>query len=229
MFEWLYNPLYDSMILQGLSVTVEITLFGVLFGLLVGTLLAIGDLYGGKVARGVIAVYVEFFRGSPLFVQLFIAVYAVPALLSLVFPGIQINHLLLAFLIFGLNSAGYQKGYMKGAMQTILDDQMQAGLSVGMSKIQTLRHIILPQAYRIVIPSWTNEFCSLTKSTSTLAFVGITDLVSIGLTIRFQTFEILPVWIVIGAIYLIWITGVSKLMDVIYERKKIPGVELLMQ
>jgi polar amino acid transport system permease protein len=118
---------------------------------------------------------------------------------------------------------------MKGAMQTILDDQMQAGLSVGMSKIQTLRHIILPQAYRIVIPSWTNEFCSLTKSTSTLAFVGITDLVSIGLTIRFQTFEILPVWIVIGAIYLIWITGVSKLMDVIYERKKIPGVELLMQ
>ncbi len=224
MFEWLLNPTYSQMIVQGLGLTVGITLFGVLLGLLIGTLLAIGDLYGGKLTRGVIAVYVEFFRGSPLFVQLFIAVYAVPALL-----GIRIDHYFLAFLIFGLNSAGYQKGYVKGAMQTILDDQMQAGMSVGMSKWQTLRHVILPQAYRIVIPSWTNEFCSLTKSTSTLAFVGLFDLTAAGLAIRFQTFEILPVWIVIGVIYLVWITGVSKLMDVVYERKKIPGVELMMQ
>lgn len=162
--------------------------------------------------------------GSPLFVQLFIVVYTVPAILNF-----RIDHLFLAFLVFGLNSAAYQKGYMKGAMQTILDDQMAAGLSVGMSRIQTLRHVILPQAYRIVIPSWTNEFCSLTKSTSTLAFVGLFDLVSAGLSIRMRTFEILPVWIAIGAIYLVWITGVSKIMDVIYERKKIPGVELAMQ
>jgi polar amino acid transport system permease protein len=226
MFEWLYDPTFGAMILQGLAVTVEITLFGVFLGLLLGTLLAIGDIYGGKLTRGAIAVYVEFFRGSPLFVQLFIVVYGVPALLSLVLPSVQIDHILLAFLIFGLNSAGYQKGYVKGAMQAILDDQMQAGMSVGMSKAQTLRHVILPQAYRIVIPSWTNEFCSLTKSTSTLAFVGIRDLTSAGLSIRFQTFEILPVWIVIGAIYLAWITGFSKLMDIVYEKKKIPGVEL---
>jgi len=224
MFEFLVDPKYYAWIFQGLTLTVEITLFGVCLGLVLGTLLAIGDIYGGKVVRGFIAVYVEFFRGSPLFVQLFIAVYTVPAILNL-----KIDHYLLAFLIFGLNSGGYQKGYMKGAMQTILDDQMAAGLSVGMSKIQTLRHVILPQAYRIVIPSWTNEFCSLTKSTATLAFVGLFDLVSAGISIRMWTYQILPVWIVIGAIYLVWITGVSKLMDVVYERKKIPGIELLMQ
>ena len=224
MFEFLVQPQYYTWILQGLSLTVEITLFGVLLGLVIGTLLAIGDIYGGKLARGAIAVYVEFFRGSPLFVQLFIAVYTVPAILNL-----QIDHALLAFLVFGLNSAAYQKGYMKGAMQTILDDQMAAGLSVGMSKIQTLRYVILPQAYRIVIPSWTNEFCSLTKSTATLAFVGLFDLVSAGISIRMWTYQILPVWIVIGAIYLAWITGFSKIMDIIYEKKKIPGVELLMQ
>jgi polar amino acid transport system permease protein len=224
MFEWLFDPRYYPLILQGLSLTIEITLFGVLLGLLLGTLLAIGDIYGGKFARGAIAVYVEFFRGSPLFVQLLIAVYTVPAILNL-----QIDHYLLAFLVFGLNSAGYQKGYMKGAMQTILDDQMAAGLSVGMSKIQTLRHVILPQAYRIVIPSWTNEFCSLTKSTSTLAFVGLMDLTSAGLSIKSATMQILPVWIVIGAIYLVWITGFSKIMDILYDKKKIPGVELMMQ
>ena len=212
------------LILQGLSLTIEITLFGVFLGLGLGTLLAIGDIYGGKVAKGAIAVYVEFFRGSPLFVQLFIAVYTVPALLH-----IQIDHLFMAFLLFGLNSAGYQKGYIKGAMQTILDDQMAAGLSVGMSKVQTLRHVILPQAYRIVIPSWTNEFCSLTKSTSILAYIGFIDLTGAGNSIIRETYNVLPVWIVIGAIYLIWITCFAKLADIIYEKKKIPGVELIMQ
>lgn len=224
MFDWLVEPKYYTWILQGLTLTVEITLFGVLLGLAIGTLLAIGDIYGGKFGRGAIAVYVEFFRGSPLFVQLFLAVYTVPAILN-----IQIDHYLLAFLVFGLNSAAYQKGYMKGAMQTILDDQMAAGLSTGMSRTQTLRYVILPQAYRIVIPSWTNEFCSLTKSTATVAFVGLFDLVSAGMSIRMWTYQILPVWLVIGAIYLIWITGFSKLMDIIYEKKKIPGVELMMQ
>jgi polar amino acid transport system permease protein len=224
MFGWLVDPKYYTWILQGLALTVEITLFGVLLGLVIGTLLAIGDIYGGKFGRGAIAVYVEFFRGSPLFVQLFLAVYTVPAILN-----VQIDHYLLAFLVFGLNSAAYQKGYMKGAMQTILDDQMAAGLSTGMSRLQTLRYVILPQAYRIVIPSWTNEFCSLTKSTATVAFVGLFDLVSAGMSIRMWTYQILPVWIVIGAIYLVWITGFSKLMDVIYEKKKIPGIELIMQ
>lgn len=224
MFEFLLNPVYQGWLIQGLLLTVEITLFGVLLGLGLGTLLAIGDIYGAKPLKAVIAVYVEIFRGSPLFVQLFLAVYTVPAILNM-----QIDHGVLAFLVFGLNSAGYQKGYMKGAIETILGDQMQAGQSVGMSKVQTLRHVILPQAYRIVIPSWTNEFCSLTKSTATLAFVGFLDLVGAGRSILINNMQILPVWIVVGLIYLVWITGFSKMMDVIYEKKKIPGVELLMQ
>jgi polar amino acid transport system permease protein len=224
MFEFLLNPMYQTWIVQGLILTVEITLFGILLGLGLGTMLAIGDIYGKKPVKAAIAVYVEFFRGSPLFVQLFLAVYTVPAILN-----IQIDHAFLAFLVFGLNSAGYQKGYMKGAMETILGDQMQAGLSVGMSKIQTLRHVILPQAYRIVIPSWTNEFCSLTKSTATLSFLGFLDLVGAGRSILINNMQILPVWIVIGIIYFVWITVFSKVMDVVYEKKKIPGVELIMQ
>jgi polar amino acid transport system permease protein len=224
MFEFLADPYTWTLIIEGLSMTIAITLFGVFLGLGIGTLLSIGDIYGGKTVKAFIAVYVEFFRGSPLFVQLFIAVYAVPALLQ-----VQIDHALLAFLVFGLNSGGYQKGYMKGAMETIFADQMDAGLSTGMSRTQTLRHVILPQAYRIVIPSWTNEFCSLTKSTSTLAFVGLADLTRAGIALRSMTMQILPVWIVIGAIYFLWITAFSKLMDIAYEKKKIPGVELIMQ
>jgi polar amino acid transport system permease protein len=224
MFEWLANPYYWSLILSGFTLTIEITLFGVALGLVLGTLLAIGDIYGGKALKAAIAVYVEFFRGSPLFIQIFIAVYAVPALLN-----IPIDHLFLAFLAFGLNSAAYQKGYMKGSMQTILDDQMAAGLSVGMSRWQTLRHVILPQAYRIVIPSWTNEFCSLTKSSAVLGVIGFSDLMSVGTGISRSTMQILATWIVIGLIYLAWITAFAKIMDIIYEKKRIPGVQLEMQ
>jgi polar amino acid transport system permease protein len=221
MFDFLFNPLFQGWIVEGLITTIEITLFGVLMGLGLGTLLAIGDIYGSKPIKAGIAVYVEIFRGSPLFVQLLLAVYAVPTALNL-----RIDHALLAFLVFGLNSAGYQKGYVKGAMETILGDQMQAGLSVGMSKIQTLRRVILPQAYRIVIPSWTNEFCSLTKSTAVLSYVGLMDLLGAGRSIIVNTMEILPVYIIVAIIYLAWITSFSKLMDIIYERKKIPGIEL---
>jgi len=224
MFEWLSNSYYWSMILNGLTTTVEITLFGVAIGLVLGTLLAIGDIYGGKTIKGIIAIYVEFFRGSPLFIQIFIAVYAVPALLS-----IRIDHVFLAFLVFGLNSAGYQKGYVKGSMQTILDDQMAAGRSVGLSRWQTLRYVILPQAYRIVIPSWTNEFCSLTKSSAVLSVVGISELTAAGSAISFQTFQPLATWVVIGLIYLAWISAFAKIMDIIYEKKKIPGIELVLQ
>jgi polar amino acid transport system permease protein len=224
MFEFLLNPIYQMWIIQGLLLTIAITTFGVLLGLGLGTLLAIGDLYGKKPIKAAIALYVEIFRGSPLFVQLLLAVYTVPAILNM-----QIDHAFLAFLVFGLNSAGYQKGYVKGAMETILGDQMQAGLSVGLSKTQTLRHVVLPQAYRIVIPSWTNEFCSLTKSTATLAFVGFMDLVGAGRAILVNNMQIIQVWVVVGIIYLVWITAVSKMMDIVYERKKIPGIELMMQ
>jgi polar amino acid transport system permease protein len=222
MFEFVSQ--YYPWILQGLLLTVEITLFGVFLGLGIGTLLAIGDIYGGKTAKGVIAVYVEFFRGSPLFVQLFLAEYTVPAI-----THIPIDPYVTAFLVFGLNSAGYQKGYIKGAMQTIFEEQMAAGLSTGMSRAQTLRHVIIPQALRILIPSWTNEFCSLTKSTSTVAYVGLFDLVGAGRAIIGITYNVLPVWIIIAIIYLIWITGITKLLDIVYEKKKIPGIELLMQ
>jgi polar amino acid transport system permease protein len=222
MFEFVSEFL--PWIIQGFTLTVEITLFGIFLGLGIGILLAIGDLYGGKLVKGFIAIYVEFFRGSPLFIQLFLAYYTVPALLH-----IPLDPYITAFLVFGLNSAGYQKGYIKGAMETIYEDQMAAGLSTGMSRAQTLRHVIIPQALRILIPSWTNEFCSLTKSSSVVAYVGLFDLVGAGREIIGITYDVLAVWLVIGAIYLAWITGFAKIMDIIYEKKKIPGVELLMQ
>lgn len=219
MFEFLIDKL--PLILNGLVLTVEVTLVGIFGGLALGIILAIGDMYGGKVVSTVIRLYVEFFRGSPIIVQLFIFRFVLPTL-----SNIPLDPYITGFAVFALNSAAYQKGYIKGAMETVFQDQMMAGLSTGMSKVQTISYVILPQALRIVIPAWSNEFCSLTKSTAALGLIGVLDLTGAGRTIIGQTYRVLETWVVIAIIYLIWITAFTKITDIIYEKNKIPGIEM---
>ena len=98
-----------------------VTLVGIFGGLALGILLAIGDSYGGKVISTLIRFYVEFFRGSPIIIQLFIFLFVIPTLLNF-----RIDPLMVGFTVFALNSAAYQKGYIKGAMDTVFEDQMTA-------------------------------------------------------------------------------------------------------
>lgn len=219
MFEFVIEHL--PLIVNGLILTIEVTLFGIFAGLALGSVLAIGDMYGGRAISALIRIYVEFFRGSPLLVQLFIFQYALPTLIP-----IPMNPYITGFAVFALNSAAYQKGYIKGAMETVCEDQMMAGLSIGMSRWQTIRYVVLPQTLRIVIPAWSNEFCSLTKSTAALGLVGALELLGVGKTIAGQTYRVFETWIVIAIIYLVWITLFTKIADIIYEKKKIPGIEI---
>jgi len=200
-----------------------VTLVGIFGGLALGILLAIGDSYGGKVISTLIRFYVEFFRGSPIIIQLFIFLFVIPTLLNF-----RIDPLMVGFTVFALNSAAYQKGYIKGAMDTVFEDQMTAGLSIGMSKPKTIYYVILPQALRIVIPAWSNEFCSLTKSTAALLVIGIRDLTAAAMTVVGQTYRVLETYLFIALLYLIWITAFTKIADTVYEKKKIPGIEISM-
>jgi polar amino acid transport system permease protein len=221
-------------LLNGFAFTIELTIIGVFGGLGIGILLAIGDMYGGRFVSTIIRLYVEVFRGSPIIVQLFIAQYAIPELIDymIVHFGlpqyflIAMNPYITVFLVFVLNSGAYQKGYIKGAMETVFEDQMVAGLSVGMSRVQTIYHIILPQALRIVIPAWSNEFCSLTKSTSAVALIGFSDLTMAGKNIAGITYDVIGAYLLVAVIYLGWITAFTKAADIVYEKKKIPGIEL---
>jgi len=212
---------YFPMILSGFILTLQMTFFGVLMGLVLGILLAIGDLYGGKTASTIIKFYVEFFRGSPLVVQLFIFYYSIPNMLN-----ILIDRFMVGFIVFALNSAAYQKGYIKGAMESVYVDQMTAAISLGLSKAQAIRYVVLPQALRIVIPAWSNEFCSLAKSTAALLVIGVPELTSALYTIASWTWRILETFAFGALIYLIWITAVMKFLDVLYNKVKIPGIEI---
>jgi len=212
---------YLDLLLYGFVTTVEVTLFGVFAGLVFGILLAIGDVYGGRITSTIIRFYVEFFRGSPIIIQLFIFYITIPTLLNTIIDGFTVG-----LLVFSLNSAAYQKGYIKGAIEVISEDQMTASLSIGLSKAQAIFYVILPQALRIVIPAWGNEFCSLTKSTSALLLIGVRDFTGAGRTIAFQTFRVLETWSFIAIVYLIWISAMMKIADIVYEKVKIPGIEI---
>ena len=212
---------YLPMILKGFLQTVQLTFFGVLVGLVLGILLAIGDLYGGRVASTIIKFYVEFFRGSPLVVQLFIFYFSIPSMLN-----ILIDNFTVGLIVFALNSAAYQKGYIKGAMESVYEDQMTAALSLGLSKVQAIRHVVLPQALRIVIPAWSNEFCSLAKSTAAVLLIGIPDLTSALKSIGSWTFRGLETYTFGALIYLLWISAVIKTLDILYSKVKIPGIEI---
>ncbi|MCS7124089.1 MAG: amino acid ABC transporter permease [Candidatus Bathyarchaeota archaeon] len=217
--EFLLRYLWD--ILQGFIVTVEVTLFGAFAGLALGTLLALGDLYGGRVVSILIGAYTEFFRGSPIIVQLFFFYFSIPSLLETTFDAFAVG-----LVVFALNSAAYQKGYIKGAIAVISEDQMMAALSLGLSKIKAIFYVILPQALRLVIPAWSNEFCSLTKSTAALLVIGVKDLTSVGLRISSWHFRYVETFLVVAIIYLAWVTVVTKIADEVYERVKIPGIEI---
>lgn len=217
--DFLLKYLWD--ILQGFTITVEVTLFGAFAGLVLGTLLALGDLYGGKLASLIISVYTEFFRGSPIIVQLFFFFFTIPSLLNTTFDAFIVG-----LIVFALNSAAYQKGYIKGAIAAISEDQMMAALSLGLSKVKAIFYVILPQALRLVIPAWSNEFCSLTKSTAALLVIGVKDLTSVGLMISSRHFRYVETFLVVAVIYLVWVTVVAKIADKVYERAKIPGIEI---
>ncbi|MEM3702874.1 MAG: amino acid ABC transporter permease [Candidatus Bathyarchaeia archaeon] len=212
---------YLGLIIEGLVTTVEVTIFGVFIGLALGTLLAVGDLYGGRIISAIISLYVEFFRGSPILIQLSIFYYTIPSLLN-----VQISGFTVGLIVFALNSAAYQKGYIKGALEVISEDQMMAALSVGLSKLKAIIYVLIPQALRIVIPAWSNEFCSLTKSTSALLSIAVRDLTMVGLIMASHTWRYMETFFFIAIAYLIWITLVTKIADKVYERVKIPGIEI---
>ncbi len=210
---------YSQFILEGFYVTVTMTLVGLAGGVILGVLSALGDVYGGKLLKVIINAYVEFFRGSPLIVQLLIFYYSIPAI-----TGVKWDALTAGSLTLMLNSGAYQKGYFKGAIEAVFKDQLIAAKSLGMTFLQTLRHVVLPQALRIVIPPWTNEYVSLGLSTSALIVIGIRELTNVAVSISAQTFRPLEVYLFIGVIYFLWITASLKVLDWIYNRVRIPGL-----
>jgi len=201
-------------------VTLELTAVGLALGFFLGLILALMRTYGPRWQRVIAVGFIEFFRGTPLLVQLFLIYYGLPSL------GLTFDQKTSAYLALGLNSAAYQAEYLRGAIQSIGDSQMTAGRAIGLTRWQTIWHIILPQALRLVIPAWSNEPISLLKTTAVVFLIAVQDLMARGKRAATITYNPIGSYLAIAIIYLIIVFVVNALLKWLERKTRIPGFEM---
>ncbi|MGL4985922.1 MAG: amino acid ABC transporter permease [Treponemataceae bacterium] len=211
---------YWSFYVVGAKNTVLLAFVAVVFGTILGLLLALCRISKNKGLRIFSTAYVEFIRGTPILVQLFIIYYGLPNL-GITFPdieflsdflGVNFADFMSAALTLSINSAAYVCEIFRGGILSIDKGQNEAGRSLGLSPLQTLRFIVIPQALRNALPALGNEFVVIIKESSIVMIIGITDLMYQANTIRGNTFQPFEPLIVVACVYFLLTFPLSKLL-----------------
>ncbi len=203
-------------VLEGLQNTLLIAVLGLIFGAIIGTLIATVRVIPKyktlpKVLNGICSVYVGFFRGTPMTVQLLLFYYVLLPLM-----GVRISGVNVSILVFSLNSGAYISEIMRGGIQSVDHGQMEAGRAVGLSFGMTMLRIVIPQAVKNILPTMGNEFISLIKETSVVSFVGAADLYVAFNYIGTNSYEFMVPYLVMAIIYILLVLVISlgiKLME----------------
>ena len=204
------------LLLVGAGVTVQITAFSVSLGMLIGMFVGIARLSNRWIIKTLAAMYVDFIRGTPLLVQIFLIYFALPIIV-----GQRIDPFIAAITACSINSGAYVAEIFRGGIQSIDKGQMEAGRSLGMTWGQTMRHIILPQAFKRIIPPLGNEFIAMMKDSSLVSVIGFEELTRRGQLIIARTYGSFEIWLSVAFIYLIMTFTISRLVDYLERRYKI--------
>ena len=212
--------------LNGLKITVQITVFAALLGIAIGFLVAmvrstydltlqkkkcknIGDVFL-KIINAICSLYITVIRGTPVVVQLLIIYFIIFASST--------NDIMIATLAFGINSGAYVAEILRGGIMAIDKGQFEAGRSLGFNYVQTMYYIVIPQVLKNVLPALLNEFIALLKETSVAGYVGVVDLTRAGNAIRGATFSAFMPLIAVALIYLAIVLILTKLVGIIERR-----------
>ncbi len=228
---------YWDKIFTGFVMTMWLYIWALLIGFVIGLMLAILRHYGGRIISPIATGYIEIVRGTPMLVQLWL-IYSLLLRplgrgvwytsfelfgrdITLVFLNARI---IICIITLSLNSSAYQAEYIRGSILSVSTGQLTAAQSLGMSKVASIRHIVLPQALRRVIPSWSNEAAYLPKYTVIVSIIGVADIFNQAKNIGFQTLLYFPIYIFVAIIFIITISLISKALDIIHKRTAIPGL-----
>ncbi len=205
-------------VLHGLGTTMEIAFFGFLIGIVIGLLIATVKVSSARnKAIGILSkigdVYVGFFRGTPIIVQLLLIYYVLfPAI------GIKTDALAVAIITFGLNSGAYVSEIMRSGILSVDKGQMEAGRSVGLSYTTTMMKIVLPQALKNSLPSLGNELIALVKDTSVVSFITVMDLTNAFKLLGSGTYEFIIPYLMLALVYLIIVLALTAIIKLIERR-----------
>ena len=206
---WMY-------ILDGLKVTLTVTFFALIIGVIMGFTLAIirstydktGKL---KILNMISKVYITLIRGTPLVVQLLIIYFVI-------FGSVKISKEIVAILAFGINSSAYVAEIFRSGIMSIDKGQFEAGRSLGFNYAKTMIYIIMPQAFKNILPALGNEFIVLLKETSVAGYIALQDLTKAGDIIRSRTFDAFMPLIAVAIIYLVMVMIFTKLVNMMERR-----------
>ena len=218
-FTNLGQSIYDTMIagdsylliLQGLGITILIAICAILIGTVIGCILALMKISDSKILRGIANLYTTVLRGIPLATQLMIFYFVV-------FAPLHLPRLLVAIISYGLNSGAYCTEIFRAGIQGVDKGQTEAGRSLGLSKWQTLFKIVLPQAAKACLPTYTSEFIVLIKETSVASFIAVRDMTKAGDMIRNATYNAWIPLLTCAVIYLILTVGLTKIFGKLEKR-----------
>lgn len=198
--------------LKGAPMTIGVSLFAVLLGAIVGMFFALLRTSKVKILQIIAKIYIEVVRGTPLVVQALIMAYGVPFLIKSTGGEFKWANLIIpALIVCGLNSAAYMAEVIRGGIQAVEKGQIEAAQSLGMSKSQVTRIIVLPQAFKIALPSFGNEFVTLIKETAVLSYVGVVEVLRSAALWNASTFEPFPAYIGAALVYLMMTYPLSKI------------------
>ena len=217
VWEYLFKPLT----LRGLLLTIELTFVSMVIGAAGGVLLAVMRLSDNYVLSGIAWVYIWFFRGTPVYVQIIIwanlGVFYPNVIAGLPFTGVVFGStdsgtlvariIVPAILALGLNEAAYAAELVRAGIISVEAGQTEAALSLGMSPTLTMRRVVLPQAMRVIIPTFGNETISMLKTTSLIAAIGGLEMFGRLQSVYSQTFQIIPL-LVVACIWYLFLTSV---------------------
>jgi len=215
---------------RGAWLTIVLTVAGIALGFPIAVLLSVARVYGGRGLRWLSLSYTELIRGTPLLAQLFVLYFGLP-LTQIVreVPGVGSGFIpgtaaVVAILGFTINSAAYQAEYIRSALESVDAGQLTAARSIGLSKREGIRYVVLPQGLRYAIPGWSNEFVYLIKYSSLAAFITVRELFFRAESIANDTFQYTELYVLAGLFYIALVVSASVLMNAVEDWTAIPGL-----
>ena len=204
------------LLLIGAGVTIQITVLSTAIGFVIGLVVGVARISHLRPLRLLAEVYVEFFRGTPLLVQIFLFYFALP-----VITGQRIDPFIAAISACGINSGAYVAESFRAGIQSVDEGQMEAGRSLGMTWLQTMRYIIVPQAFKRVIPPLGNEFIAMLKDSSLVSVIGFEELTRRGQLIIAKTYGSFEIWMSVAVIYLVMTLTISRFVAYLERRCRV--------
>lgn len=219
---------YNDIFMAGAKITIIISFLSCFFGLFLGVILAFMKISGVKILQAVAAVYVEVIRGTPVLVQISLVFFGLP-FLGIQFPnfeiwGVDFERLSAGVLALILNSGAYQCEIVRSGIQSIYKGQLEAAMSLGFSKWESMVRIIIPQAIRNILPVIGNEFVTLIKESSQVSVIGMADLMYTAATIQGISFRPFPPLVIVAVYYFVMTFFVSSCLRVLEIRLKVRSV-----